>query len=416
MSEKLTCHACSAKSLTKFLSLGKMPVSNAYPTQKEIDQGNEYLYDLEVGFCDSCKMVQLTNFVPYDKYIVPDQSGKTNYAFFSSTSKAMQAHFADFAKQLQTEYLKPGQNVAEIGGNDGIMLQSFDKDYHVLNIEPSSNVAAVSREKGIETIEEFFNEDLAKKLVKQKGRFGAIASSNVVLNIHDINSVVKGVEHMLDKGGVFAMQDPYLGRILQDKAFDQIYDEHVWYFSVSSLSNLFERHGMEVFDAELHEVHGGSMRVFASRKGEREKTSRLQRILEQETELQMDTILPYQQFAADVEGIKNELRTLLDGLKSDGKRIVGYAAASKGTIILNYANIGRNYLDYIVDSTPFKQGRFIPGVHIPIVSPETFRANYPDYALLGARNHEKEIMGKEGDFIRNGGKFIVSIPTPKIIK
>ena len=173
---------------------------------------------------------------------------------------------------------------------------------------------------------------------------------------------------------------------------------------------------MEIFDAELHEVHGGSMRVFASRKDEREKTSDLQKLLEQERELKLDTIEPCKQFAANVAGIKKEFRALLDGLKADGKRIVGYAAASKGTIILNYAGIGRNYLDYVVDSTPFKQGRLIPGVHIPIVSPETFRADYPDYALLGARNHEKEIMEKEKDFVKNGGKFIVSIPKPQIIK
>ena len=268
------CRVCSSKSLEEFIDFGKMPVSNNYPSKETLE--SEYKWNMKVGFCHNCNMTQLTEFVPYDKYIVPDKNGKTQYAFYSSLSAAMTKHFAGFAHGLQDRFLKPrpdlSRRVADIGGNDGIMLQAYDKSFIPLNIEPSSNVAQQAREKGIESIEEFFTPELARRLVAEKGKFGAISSSNVILNIHDLNGVVEGVKTMLDKGGVFAMQDPYLGCILADTAYDQIYDEHVWYFSVNSLQNLFNRHGMEVFDARLQPVHGGSMRIFAAKKGDYKKT------------------------------------------------------------------------------------------------------------------------------------------------
>lgn len=407
------CRACSSSGLEVFMDFGKMPISNNYPNAATLKE--EFKWDMRLGFCRDCHMVQLTNFVPYELYIIPDEEGKTQYAFHSSLSKAMTQHFAEFARELQTRFLKPGQRVADIGGNDGVMLQAYDSSMKPLNIEPSSNVAAEARRKGIETVEDFFTPALARKLVGQGGRFGAISSSNVILNIHDLNGVVEGVEAMLDHKGVFAMQDPYLGAILNDNAYDQVYDEHVWYFSLGSLQNLFARHGMEVFDAKLHPVHGGSMRVFAARKGDYSQTPELRRLLEEEARAGMHTLKPYQEFAQRSAEKSRHLAELLRGLKAQGKRIVSYAAASKGTVILNYAGIGSETIDYVVDSTPDKQGRYLPGVHIPIVSPEHFRADNPDYALLGARNHAREIMAKEPEFLARGGKFIMPLPEPVVL-
>jgi len=411
--ENLNCRACSSGGLEVFIDFGKMPISNNYPTAEKLK--DEFKWNMQMGFCRDCHMVQLTNFVPYELYIIPDATGKTQYAFYSSLSKAMTKHFAEFAQELQARFLKSGQRVADIGGNDGVMLQAYDPSMRLLNIEPSSNVAQKAREKGIETLEEFFTPDLARRLVANDGRFGAISSSNVVLNIHDLNGVVEGVETMLDNKGVFAMQDPYLGEILKDNAYDQVYDEHVWYFSLGSLQNLFARHGMEVFDAKLHPVHGGSMRVFAARKGDYARTPELDRLLEEENKAGMHTLKPYQEFAQRSAEKSRQLAELLRGLKAQGKRIVSYAAASKGTVILNYAGIGPETIDYVVDSTPDKQGRYLPGVHIPIVSPEHFRADKPDYALLGARNHAREIMSKEPEFLARGGRFIMPLPEPAII-
>ena len=416
MSENIECKVCGSESLGVFMDFGKMPVTNSYPTKEVIEKGEEYMWNMAVGFCEDCKMVQLTEFVPYDKYIVPDEQGKTEYAFHSSLSKVMTQHFERFAEEVEERFLSSGQRVADIGGNDGIMLKAFSYDVLPLNIEPSSNVAEESRKKGIETVEEFFSPGLARRLVKEKGRFGAVTSSNVILNIHNLNGVASGVEIMLDKEGVFVMQDPYIGQIIGDTAYDQIYDEHAWFFSLISVNNLFNRYGMEVFDSELQPVHGGSMRMFIARQGDYQRTERCQGQMDAEIIQGWNTSKPYTEFAKRAEEKRDKLKGLLGKLKSDGKRIVGYAAASKGTVILNYAGIGPETVDYVSDSTPDKQGKYVPGVHIPIVSPKHFRKDNPDFALLGARNHAKEIIGKELGFINRGGKFIVPLPEPRILE
>ena len=414
--EFLICKACNKKSLEVFIDFGKMPVSNAYHTKEEIASGKEYIWNMAVGFCHDCYMVQLTEFVPYDKYIIKNSKGKTEYAFHSSLSNAMIQHFKEFAEEMQNRFLSKGDKVAEIGGNDGIMLQSYSKDFKTLNIEPSSNVAEEAKTRGIETIVDFFTQKLAEEVVTKYGKFKVITSSNVILNIHDINEVASGVKIMLSEKGVFVMQDPYMGQILEDVAYDQIYDEHVWYPSLNSLENLFNRYGMEVFDAKLHPVHGGSMRVFIARKGDYEKTKDCKDYFNKEKERKMNTIEAYSKFAKKTKESNNNLKDLLKELKSKGKKIVGYAAASKGTVILNYAGIGPDVIDYVVDSTPDKQGKYIPGVHIPIVSPEKFKHPYPDYALLGARNHAKEISNKETDFLKMGGRFIMPLPNPRVLE
>lgn len=412
------CKICNTNNLKTFISFGGMPVANAFLKKEEIENSyfKEFRYEMKVGFCEYCKMVQLVNIVPYDKYIVPDKTGKTNYAFFSSTSSAMEQHFAEVAKEIQERFLNPMSKVLEIGSNDGIFLRAF-KNHEVLGIEPSNNVAEVAKKQGIETLTEFFSEGLAREIVFKKGKFKAIFSANVILNIIDLHDLLRGLNCLLEEDGVFIFEDPYIMDILEKTSYDQIYDEHVWYFSLTSLKNLLSMHDLEIFDAERQQVHGGSMRVYVCKRGKKQKTERLLKYLEEEKQKNIDQIYPYTEFAKKVAESREELVKLLRGLKSQGKKIVGYAAASKGTIVMNYCDIGRELLDYISDSTPFKQGLYSPGKHIPIVSPEYFHQDKnADYVLLSAWNHAKEIIGKEQEFIKRGGKFIVHYPKARILE
>jgi len=389
MMEKKICKICNKPELVEFINFGQMPVANAFLKKENLSKP-EFTYEMAVGFCENCKMVQLINLVPYDKYIIPDETGRTNYAFFSSTSKFMEKHFAELASEVEKRFLDEKSKVLEIG--------------------------SVAISQGIETIKDFFTEELAKKIVRDKGKFKAILTTNVFLNIINIHNFLKGVNYLLDNKGVFITEDPYLLEILEKNSYDQIYDEHIWYFSLTSLSNLLKEHNLEIFDAEKQEVHGGSMRVYIAKINDYEKTERLKKYLEVENEKNIGSLEPYQKFAIKVQENKKKFTKLLKDLKQDGKKIVGYAAASKGTIVQNYCNIGPEILDYISDSTPAKQGLFSPGKHIPIVSPDKFHKDNADYVVLGAWNHAKEILQKEENFIKKGGRFIVHLPEPKIIK
>jgi len=417
--ERSECKVCKTFNLVKFISFGEMPAANAFLKEEDLPKNSgkpEYKYEMEVGFCENCKMVQLINIVPYDKYIIPDETGKTHYAFFSSTSKAMQEHFAEFAKEVEDRFLNSDSKVMEIGSNDGIMLKSFKKN-SVLGIEPSGNVAEVAQQQGIETITKFFSEGLAMGITNERGRFGAILSTNVFLNIIDIHDFMRGVKNLLDERGVFITEDPYIVDILEKNSYDQIYDEHIWYFSLNSLSNLCEIHGLEIFDAERQWVHGGSIRIYMCRKGAHEQTERFKKLIEEEREKNIHQLKPYLEFSERVKQAKQDLSNLLRKLKFEGKKIVGYAAASKGTIVQNYCDIGTDILDYVSDSTPLKQGLYTPGKHIKIVPPESFREDKSvDYALLSAWNHADEIMKKERDFLERGGRFIVHYPSARILE
>lgn len=416
MEEKRRCPLCGAHELVQFISFGQMPIANGFLKREELSR-EEFTYEMAVGFCENCKMVQLMNKVPYDKYIVPDKEGKRNYPFFSSMStRAMEEHFADAAKEIKEKFLGPCEKVLEIGSNDGIFLKNF-KENEVLGIEPSNNVAEVAKGLGIETVTEFFSEELARKIVLQKGKFKAIFSANVILNILDLHDLLKGINILLEDDGVFTFEDPYLIDILEKTSYDQIYDEHIWFFSLTSLLNLLDKYNLEIFDAEKQWVHGGSMRVYVCKKGNRDKTERLVSYLKEEKEKCIDTIKPYLEFAERVKESKKELVNLLMDLKSKGKKIVGYAAASKGTIVMNYCGIGKETINYIADSTPYKQGLYSPGKQIPIVSPEFFRADKNvDYALLSAWNHAEGIMEKEKEFLDRGGRFIVHYPKARILE
>ena len=402
------CLICKTEYLP-FISFGEMPIANGF--LKAIQFETEYYFSLQVGHCSNCNMVQLVEQPERELMFHED------YAFFSSTSKRQEIHFKEFANLIKEYYLESNNPfVVELGSNDGIMLQNFARDgIRHLGIEPSKNVAKVALEKGINTVTEFFDEKLAAKIIEENGQADAILAANVMCHIPYLHSVVSGFKKLLKPDGIIMFEDPYLGDIVEKISYDQIYDEHVFYFSVSSVNYLFEQHDLEVVDAVNQDVHGGSMRYVIAHKGKKEISERVnvQRAKEKKIGLHLpDT---YKKLAENIESSRRRLLELLTNIKKQGKRIVGYAATSKSTTVTNYCGIGPKLVEFISDTTPVKQGKYSPGTHIPVKNHNEFINDYPEYALLFGWNHAKEIMANEKKFMDSGGKWIVYVPEVKVI-
>lgn len=402
------CLICST-SIEPFISFGKMPVANGFLCSDQFFQ--EYFFNLEAAFCPTCGMVQLTELVDREKMF------HANYAFFSSTSNGMKLHFKGLADQVMKNYLNSANPfVVEIGSNDGILLEYFARaGIRHLGIEPSANVAQTALDKGVCTVSRFFDEDLAREIVADYGQADVFLGANVMCHIPYLHSVAAGIKILLKPDGVLIFEDPYLGDIIEKTSYDQIYDEHAFYFSLMSVSNLFEQHGLEIVDIEAQSVHGGSMRYIITHQGQRTVASAVvaQRIREESLGLhQMET---YDRLRRNIERSRDELMVLLKELKHQGKRIVGYAATSKSTTITNYCGITPELVEFISDTTPIKQGKYSPGTHIPVRPYEEFKARYPDYALLFGWNHSREIMAKEQAFKDSGGKWVVYVPKVQVL-
>ena len=391
------------------LSFGRMPIANGFLTADQVAQ--EYFFDLGVAFCPGCHMVQLAELVDREKLF------HANYAFFSSTSAGMKVHFKQFADEVAERYLEGDDPfVVEIGSNDGIMLGHFARArMRHLGIEPSANVAEVARQQGIETTCRFFDEDLARQVVAEHGQADALLGANVFCHIPYLHSVAEGAKLLLKPRGVLIFEDPYLGDIMEKTSYDQIYDEHAFYFSVDSVSYLFAQHGLEVVDVEPQDVHGGSMRYVVCHKGARPCAERVATQCAKERALGLHRRESYERLRHDIQRSRDELVSLLHDVKRRGHRIVGYGATSKSTTVINYCGITSELLEYISDTTPTKQGKLSPGAHIPIRAYEDFRRHYPDYALLFAWNHQAEILPKERAFALAGGKWISYVPTVRVL-
>lgn len=403
------CLICQA-TIEPFISFGQMPIANGFLMPDQF--ADEYFFELAVGFCRTCSMVQLTELVDREKMF------HENYAYFSSISNRMAAHFKKFAELVMEQYLEsPDPFVVEMGCNDGIMLQHFAKaGIRHLGIEPSANVAQVAIDKGVRVVCEFFDEKLAHDIVSEYGAVDAFLAANVMCHIPYLHSVAAGIKILLKPNGVLIFEDPYLGDIIEKNSYDQIYDEHAFYFSVTSISYLFEEHGLEVVDIMPQHVHGGSMRYVIAHKGTREVSPAVIAQRAKEEALGLHRPETFDRFRGDIERSRDQLMTLLRDLKRHGKRVVGYGATSKSTTVINYCGITCDLVEFISDTTPTKQGKFSPGGHIPIRAYHEFVANYPDYALLFAWNHAQEIMAKEQTFHRAGGKWIVYVPKVGVLE
>lgn len=403
------CLICD-NAINPFISYGMMPIANGFLSKEHFK--DEYFFDLQVAHCPSCNMVQLIE--------TPEKEMMFNehYAFYSGTSEAMKLHFKEFATEVKDRFLSAKDPfVVEIGSNDGIMLNNFKGwDIRHLGCEPSANVAKVASDRGINTIVRFFDESLVEKIIQEYGQADAFIAANVMCHIPYLHSLVAGISKLVKKSGIVIFEEPYLGDVIEKTTYDQIYDEHTFLFSVSSINNLFHSYGMEVIDVKHQETHGGSMRYYISHKGERTISGNVVEQIQKEKVLGLNLPETYSKFKKNCEDSKRELKDLLQYLKNKGNKIAGYGATSKSTTVLNYSDIGPELIDYICDNTPIKQEKFSPGKHIPIKPIKTFKENYPDYAVLFAYNHAQEIMTKEKEFIEKGGRWIMFVPKVHVVE
>ena len=403
-----SCLICSSP-IAPFIDFGNMPLGNGFLSPEQFEQ--EYRFSMQVGFCAACGMVQLLD--------QPDRERMfhENYAFFSGTSRYMALHFKAFAEHVIADYLCTSDPfVVELGSNDGIMLRNFAQaGIRHLGIEPSKNVAQAAIDQGISTVTEFFDADLARRIVAEQGQADALLAANVMCHIPYLHSVIEGISILLKQTGVLLFEDPYLGEVIAKTSYDQIYDEHTFLFSVGSISYLFERYGMEVIDLEPQTTHGGSMRYVIAHRGARTVSPRVAAHREQERSMGLHLPQTYDRFRSNCERSREQLMALLHDLRSQGKRVVGYGATSKSTTITNYCGITPDLVEFISDTTPIKQDKFSPGAHLPVRPYQAFAENRPDYALLFAWNHAEEIMEKEGTFRAAGGRWIVYVPQVAVL-
>ncbi len=400
----------SGEPLHTVLDLGSQPLGNGFLKPEEFSE--EYFYPMAAGFSEKSMMFQLI------EQPEPERMFHEQYAFYSSTSRFMEQHFADFAGYvLKSGFLADDSPfVVELGCNDGIMLKHFaEAGMRHLGIEPSRNVAEVANSRGVRTLSEFFAEGVAEKIVEKDGQADAFLAANVMCHIPDIHGVVKGIRALLKPTGVVMFEDPYLGDVIEKTSYDQIYDEHVFLFSAHSIRYLFGLHGLELIDVLPQKTHGGSMRYVLAHFGAYPVGEAVAKLIEKERKLGLDRTATFERFAEKVGQSRDDLVGLLKDLKAKGKRIAGYGATSKSTTILNYCGIGPDLIDYISDTTPIKQGKFTPGMHIPVKAYEAFNANPPDYAVLFAWNHAEEIMAKEKAYMEAGGKWIVHVPEVRVL-
>lgn len=402
------CRSCNSTDLTIFLSLGNLPLSDGLLEPRQLVD-NEPRYPLDVAFCANCSLVQILETVP------PEELFGADYPYFSSFTDTLLRHSeANVKERIAERKLGASSLVVELASNDGYLLQYYkDGGVPVLGIDPAPGPVAAAREKGIETLQAFFGNEFAKDLVAKGRRADVIHANNVLAHVADTNGFVAGIATLLKDDGVAVIECPYVKDLIEHGEFDTIYHEHLCYFSVTALRALFSRHGLYVTRVVPLAIHGGSLRVFVEKENRPEES--VQQYIESEQRLGLDRLDYYADFSKRVDQIRTELNDLLHGLKERNARIVGYGAAAKGTIMLNYVGIGQETLDFVVDRNTHKQGRYIPGVRLPIAAPERVLAEQPDYVLILPWNFKDEIMAQQAEYRRRGGKFIVPVPRPTII-
>lgn len=400
------CRSCGAGGLQAVLDLGETPLANSLLREADLG-GPELRFPLTLAFCPACSLVQITETVSPEILF-------RDYLYFSSFSDTMLRHAAELTGRLVRERgLGPGSLAVEVASNDGYLLQYYKQaGVPVLGIEPARNVAEVAeRERGIPTITEFFGPALARQLAAEGRRADVLHANNVLAHVADLNGFVAGIRTLLAAEGVAVIEVPYLGEMIPHLEFDTIYHEHLCYFSLTALDRLFRRHGLVPVDVEEIPLHGGSLLLTVT--PERAGASpgpRVGALLAREQAAGMTGPGYYASFAPRVEAWRERFRAFLGGLKADGRRLAAYGAAAKGSTLLNYAGIGRDHLDFVVDRSTYKQGRFMPGVHLPIRPPAALLEEAPHAVVLLTWNFKDEILAQQAEFRGRGGRFIVPVP------
>jgi SAM-dependent methyltransferase len=383
-----------------------MPLANSFLKKEDLDK-TEPSFPLTVFYCKQCSLIQLCD-------VVDGSLMFNDYHYLTSASKPLAEHFCRLGEDVVSHFIKDkNELVVEIGSNDGVLLESMKGKCRTLGVDPAENVVELARKRGVETICGFFGVAMAQEIISNKGQAKVVVANNVVAHVDNLYDLFNGVKKLLSEDGVFIFEVHWVGNLIGEGGFDQIYHEHLSYFSLHSLNVLSEIMGMKILDVKLVPVHGQSLRLYM---GKAFETGReVGKILDHERKLGIDKIETYKTFSEKVERNKVKLTNIINDLKRENKKIVGYGAPAKGNTLLNFFNLDSSLLDYLTDTTPLKQGLYTPGTHIPIFPPEKMMDITPDYVLLLAWNYADAILTKEKALREKGVKFIIPVPEVKIV-
>ena len=403
------CRSCGTAHGALVLDLGRQPLANNLLRAEDLAKP-EPKFPLRVAICRSCWLLQILDLVPPVRLF-------SEYLYFSSFSDVMLRHAKTAAEKYTLDFhLNAQSHVVEIASNDGYLLQNFvAANIPCLGIEPAANIAKVAREKGIETLVEFFGNSLAQKLAVEKKSADLILGNNVFAHAPDTNDFVAGLKTLLKPKGRIVLEFPYGVDFIEHTEFDTIYHEHVFYFTLTALQPLFARHGLDIFHVKKLTIHGGSLRMFAGHAGDYAGEASVKNLLADEKSKGINSLAYYENFAAQVLEIKRSLRELLAQLKQQGKSIAAYGASAKGSTLLNFFELSKETFDFVADRSTYKQGRLTPGTHIPIVPPEILFEIRPDFTLLLAWNFADEILAQQKSYREGGGKFIIPVPRVTVV-
>ncbi|MDD5728343.1 MAG: class I SAM-dependent methyltransferase [Victivallales bacterium] len=406
----ISCRMCNSLKLYKFLDLGFTPPADQFKRQAQL-QEQEIYYPLEVCLCENCGLIQLNHVVS------PEILYRNDYPYESSTTRTGHEHWARFAKTVTDKFQLTNKDlVVDIGSNVGVLLDEFKKlGSRVNGVDPAANIVMLAKERGIDTVCDFFNKIAVDKILSRKGQASVITGTNVFAHIDDLHELMENVMCLLKADGVFIFEAPYFVNLIKHLEYDTIYHEHLSYLSVKPLVGFFDKFDMEIFDIEQVDIHGGSFRVYIGKKNRRTVAPVVKQLLDEENEMKLYSRKTLDEFARRVAENRKELSWLLHSLKHAGKSIVAVSAPAKGMTLLNYCHLGTDILDVVTEKSELKIGRFTPGTHIPVVPDSHLLEKQPDYALLLAWNFADEIMNNLSEYRRKGGKFIIPIPRPEII-
>ena len=409
----MNCRFCGHTLSYQLIDLASSPASNSFLTEDQLNEP-EVSYPLKLFICDICFLVQT------DEYKKSTEIFNSEYLYFSSFSKTWLDHAKGYVGMMVDRFgYDRRKRVIEIASNDGYLLQYFrERGIPVLGIEPAASTAAAAEQKGIETIVEFFGKELAKRLAGQDRKADLLVGNNVLAHVPDLNDFTAALKIALKSDGIITMEFPHLMQLIDKCQFDTIYHEHFSYLSFLTVRSVFHRHGLEIFMVEELPTHGGSLRIFAKHSEDETKTisSGVSALLEREKAKGLSNIAYYAGFQARVDGIKYELLQFLIEQKRNNKRVVAYGAAAKGNTLLNYCGIRKDLLEFVADASPYKQGKYLPGSHIPILSEQEIKRSKPDFVIILPWNIKEEIIAQL-EYIRAwGGKFVIPIPHVKLLR
>jgi SAM-dependent methyltransferase len=413
MSATAVCRSCGAPLRHTFLDLGPQPLANSLLTREQVERGDERRVPLHARVCSECLLVQVDHAVPPEEIF-------SDYAYFSSYSETWLDHAARFSVLARERlWLDRDSLVLEVASNDGYLLRNFVAEgVPVLGVEPAANVAEVALQAGIPTEVAFFGRELAERLVARGVSADLIVANNVLAHVPDLDDFISGLARVLKPEGVASIEVPHLLRMIERTEFDTIYHEHFPYFSLLSARDALARRGLRIFDVEGLETHGGSLRIWASHAAAAARWpegAAVGRVLEDELAAGLDTPDGYAGFPARVQRVLGDLRTFLDEARADGSRVAAYGAAAKGNTLLNAAEVTTDDVAYVVDRSPHKQGRFLPGSHLPVLEPDHVRRDRPAYLVVLPWNLRDEITSQMADVREWGCRFVIPVPQLELV-